>query len=202
MKKEELFSILGEVDQQKVAAAGMAKSRPVWIKWGALAACLCLLVVGGMFLRQNDPPQIINKYPGSGESKYLYPAPGEYFCYINVNEAREHYAGQNVQYLLAFDIFKTDGKDLTKGQEASEEEKNAEYQRLLDLGYELYKTERFTYQGYLEKVYEPVVVGLFSEKELAAFPVNPAYGYAFHFVTNGDGSYITFEGCEPLTEIP
>ena len=50
MKKEELFNIIGEVDEQKVAAAGMAmntkkKSRPVWVKWGAMAACLCLVVV-------------------------------------------------------------------------------------------------------------------------------------------------------------
>lgn len=49
MKKEELFNIIGEVDEQKVAAAGMAmntkkKSRPVWLKWGAMAACLCLVV--------------------------------------------------------------------------------------------------------------------------------------------------------------
>ena len=51
MKREELFNIIGEVDEQKVAAAGMAmntkkKSRPVWVKWGAMAACLCLVVVG------------------------------------------------------------------------------------------------------------------------------------------------------------
>ena len=50
MKKEELFNIIGEVDEQKVAAAGMAmntkkKSRPVWVKWGAMAACLCLVAV-------------------------------------------------------------------------------------------------------------------------------------------------------------
>lgn len=51
MKKEELFNIIGEVDEQKVAAAGIAmntkkKSRPVWAKWGAMAACLCLVVIG------------------------------------------------------------------------------------------------------------------------------------------------------------
>jgi len=57
MKKEELFNIIGEVDEQKVAAAGMAmntkkKSSPVWVKWGAVAACLCLVVVGA-FMFQN-----------------------------------------------------------------------------------------------------------------------------------------------------
>ena len=60
MKKEELFNIIGEVDEQKVAVAGMAmntqkKSRPVWVKWGAMAACLCLVVVGAftMFPYEN-----------------------------------------------------------------------------------------------------------------------------------------------------
>lgn len=62
MKKEELFNIIGEVDEQKVAAAGMAmntkkKSRPVWVKWGAMAACLCLVVVGAvMFQNGNIDP--------------------------------------------------------------------------------------------------------------------------------------------------
>ena len=54
MKKEELFNIIGEVDEQKIAAAGMAmnkkKSRPVWVKWGAMAACLCLVVTACRFI--------------------------------------------------------------------------------------------------------------------------------------------------------
>ena len=60
MKKEELFNIIGEVDEQKVAAAGMAmntkkKSPPVWLKWGAMAACLCLVVVGVLFAHNAEP---------------------------------------------------------------------------------------------------------------------------------------------------
>lgn len=51
MKKENLFDIIGDVDEQKVATAGRAmpvkkKSHPVWMKWGAMAACLCLVVIG------------------------------------------------------------------------------------------------------------------------------------------------------------
>ena len=49
MTEEEFFHIIGEVDERKVAAAGMAtsqkKSRPVWVKWGILAACLCLVAI-------------------------------------------------------------------------------------------------------------------------------------------------------------
>ena len=59
MKKEELFNIIGEVDEQKVAAAGMAmntqkKSRPFWVKWGAMAACLCLVVGLAIPMLNND----------------------------------------------------------------------------------------------------------------------------------------------------
>ena len=48
MKKEELFDILGEVDEQKVADANkdFSKSKKLQknlLKWGALAACLCIV---------------------------------------------------------------------------------------------------------------------------------------------------------------
>ena len=66
MKKEELFNIIGEVDEQKVTAAGMAmntkkKSRPVWMKWGAMVACLCLVVVGALVV-----PTLIEEAGGQG----------------------------------------------------------------------------------------------------------------------------------------
>ena len=63
MKKEELFNIIGEVVEQKITAAGMAMntkktSRPVWMKWGAMVACLCLVVVGALVV-----PTLINNTP-------------------------------------------------------------------------------------------------------------------------------------------
>ncbi len=49
MKKEELFRLLGDVDEQKVADAvrttRAAKKAP-WLQWGAVAACFCLCVIG------------------------------------------------------------------------------------------------------------------------------------------------------------
>jgi len=47
MKSEDFFDILGEVDEEKVAHAGRAtkKTRAVWIRFGAMAACVCLLMV-------------------------------------------------------------------------------------------------------------------------------------------------------------
>lgn len=55
MRKEELFDIIGEADEQKVAAAGMSmaakkRSRSVPGKWAALAACLAVVVLIGITL--------------------------------------------------------------------------------------------------------------------------------------------------------
>lgn len=85
MKKEELFNIIGEVDEQKIAAAGMAmnkkKSRPVWVKWGAMAACLCLVVTAfAGLLHQNFQTSGAGDLGGviGGEGDYysvaVYPA--------------------------------------------------------------------------------------------------------------------------------
>lgn len=86
MKKEELFNIIGEVDEQKVAAAGMAmntkkKSRPVWLKWGAMAACLCLVVVVAMpFMQNSEPATDIEPYKGLSISEAVaYEPYGELF---------------------------------------------------------------------------------------------------------------------------
>lgn len=200
MKREELFNIIGEVDEQKVAAAaGMAintkkKSRSVWYKWGALAACLCLLVIGAVLFKLTAPPSVISRYDAGIEGSYIVPEPGEYYCFIDVYEAREHYAGKDVRFLLTFDLFKSTNEIL------SDEEKNAEYQRLTELGYKLYQTEYWTYKDNAEKAVYPIVVGLFTEEELATFNANPIYGYAFRFVTNGDSSSISIEESDLITE--
>ncbi|MBR5381898.1 MAG: hypothetical protein IK136_04685 [Oscillospiraceae bacterium] len=49
MTKEQLFEALNELDDdklEKAAAFEKPKGRPAWVRWGALAACLCLLVGG------------------------------------------------------------------------------------------------------------------------------------------------------------
>lgn len=61
MRKEKLFNIIGEVDEQKVAAASIAmtakkKSHPIWFKWGVMAACLCLVVAGAVLPIMNNGP--------------------------------------------------------------------------------------------------------------------------------------------------
>ncbi len=54
MRKEELFDIIGEVDEQKVVSAGMAmtakkKASLVWAKYSVIAACFCFVMVGTVF---------------------------------------------------------------------------------------------------------------------------------------------------------
>ena len=116
-----------------------------------------------------------------------------------VREAREKYEGKNVSFLLGFSIFKDDGE---KTIELSEEERTAEYQRLISLGYKLYTAECWTYREKGEKLYYTVVVGCFTESELSLFTGNPEYGYMFDFVTNGDGSSISVKETDIITNFP
>lgn len=86
MKKENLFDIIGDIDEQKVATAGRAmtaqkKSRPVWVKWGAMAACLCLVVLVAMpFMQNSEPATDIEPYKGLSVSEAVaYEPYGELF---------------------------------------------------------------------------------------------------------------------------
>lgn len=191
MTGEQFFEVLGEVDGGYVseARAEAGRRRPPWRRWAAAAASLCL-VVGVVFavriLGGAGSPGIVSGYHSSKSGSYVCPTPGTYFCYVDVDEARAHYAGRDVQFLLAFDLFKGEDGNVR----VSPEELSAEYQRLADLGYQFYEAEAWTYRGAGDKEYYTVVVGLFTEEQLAAFPASPDYGYAFHFVHNGDSSAI------------
>ena len=83
MKKEEFFEVLGELDDDIVKEAksdrkGAKTGGPVWVKWGALAACLCLAAVGAVHLwgmdgtPVPDPNGTLEREPGPGE----YPSTG------------------------------------------------------------------------------------------------------------------------------
>ena len=114
-------------------------------------------------------------------------------CYsYSVEQAREYYAGENVTYLLTFDLFK-------EKEVLSDEEKSEEYHRLTGLGYKLYQAKYWTYNENDEKVEHPIIVGLFTEEELANFDANDMYGYAFRFVTNEDNSGIHVDESDLIT---
>ena len=202
MRKNRISETIGNINQKYVneatAYTGEVKAvrRPVWMKWGAVAACLCLIVAAMVAVPNlfgdnaiKDGTIISDFKSGSlVDTSYATPAPGEYFCFVEVNEARKEYAGKDVSFLLSFDVFNRDGEQM------SIEELSEEYQRLSDLGYKLYYVEdHWTYYGDNQKEYSPVVVGLFTEDELTNFKASEQYGYAFHFETNGDGSSVSID---------
>lgn len=60
MKNKRLLNIIGEINDRHVeeAAPAAKKSRkPTWIKWGAMAACLCLIIVGVISIYPNFLPE-------------------------------------------------------------------------------------------------------------------------------------------------
>ena len=188
------FSIaMGEVSEKYVIEAAnyqQKHKKTGWVKWGAVAACLCLVIVSALviptLLNSNAPTPVTQQGNHAVVSNSI-PQPGTYYFHANVNAAREYYSGQDVTFLLTFDMFDADGRQL------SEEEKATEYERLSELGYKLYETEYWTYQGEGEKEYRDITIGLFSESELADFDASDDYGYAFRFVENGDSSSITID---------
>lgn len=56
MKKEEFAEILGDINEKQVAdaRAGHTGKKNVWLKWGAAAACLCLVIGGGLMLNRSN----------------------------------------------------------------------------------------------------------------------------------------------------
>ncbi|NLA87139.1 MAG: hypothetical protein GX847_07655, partial [Clostridiales bacterium] len=92
MKSKDLFEAIGGTDEELVERCRQNKThRPLWLKWGALAACLCLAVAGVLTIpgvlpieqdqaeapKHNVAVPIINGsgYEGSAAS-YVIPEPG------------------------------------------------------------------------------------------------------------------------------
>lgn len=56
MKKEEFFEVLGELDDDVVKGAKTAvKKKFNWIAWGAVAACLAVVIIAGSVISQVSP---------------------------------------------------------------------------------------------------------------------------------------------------
>ena len=200
MKKEQFSDMMNNIDDELIVNAKETRKTARKVSWkqiSAIAACFCLIlsaiIVIPLFNSNNG---IISNYGGtSAGSMSRTPYPGECLFFSEVEKAREKYAGKDVKYLLAFDIF-NDGDT-----EIADEELKAEYQRLADLGYKLYYIEdHWTYRGGGVKEYIPIVVGLFTEEELNNFVVNEKYGYAFKFERNGDGSSIKIDEKDVITD--
>ena len=54
MRKENFAEAFGEINEKHIveARADRKAKKPVWLKWGAMAACLCLVMCGGVMLNR------------------------------------------------------------------------------------------------------------------------------------------------------
>lgn len=49
MNSKDLYNAIGKVDDDILEQSETAKKKTNWLKWGAVAACLCLVIGGGIF---------------------------------------------------------------------------------------------------------------------------------------------------------
>ena len=195
MKKEEFSLVLGDIRDDFIAQAhqpGRARksAAPAWRRWCA-AACLCLAALGtvlyaGRIAPSGDEAENNQIVPGYNQvengDQYMPPRAGEYFCFVEVNAAREQYAGRDVKFLLTMDVFQNE-KQVAIG------DLGGEFKRLGALGYDLRIVNREEQEGD-EIIVWPEVVGLFTEEQLQGFPADPAYGYMFSFYVDTNGNLI------------
>lgn len=142
----------------------------------------------------DNEPEIITHFDVDFAASYPTPLPGEIRQTGELDAAREHYINENVKYLVYCD-FVSEKKNY---HELSYEEKEKEYQRIADCGYELYLAKPWHYQGRGEKVNYDQILLLLKESEFESFSTNPEYGYFFGFVHNGDHSPVNFSDCKKI----
>ncbi|MGN1080622.1 MAG: hypothetical protein ACI4QV_00885 [Acutalibacteraceae bacterium] len=216
MTGNELFDLIGDIKDEYIFEAEKydkpripRKNRAAWI---AAAACFCLVLGIGFFngarlLKSNGKngdyvsydgsyeasdkivtdKDVISSYDGKNSSQascYMTPTSGEYFCFAELDEAIEAYSGQDVVFLVGIDIFSNESA-------LSKEETDIELKRLYDAGYSAGYVQSWTYEGKDgKKKSVSYAAGLFTAEQLKNFEPNEKYGYAFHFITNGDGTPI------------
>lgn len=212
---EELF------ERREVYNAAKKRKQKLVKRTAAALSCVCIAVLAAVVFSQNIASDTagsknsnangsavsedgnktsaelktvtVTEYKSGGDSSTDYRAPenGDYYCYMDVEAAREHYRNKDAVFVLAIDIFSDEDA-------ATEEQKKAEYKRLEELGYTFYEIESFTYEGKGIKVPETVLLVQLTDGQLEAFEPSPEYGYAFRFVHNGDGSDIDFDKAEKV----
>lgn len=70
MRKEELAEVLGDINEKHIAEARAERGtkKPALVKWAAMAACLCLVVVGVWQMNADDSP---NTATGGGADSVM-----------------------------------------------------------------------------------------------------------------------------------
>ncbi|MBR3997819.1 MAG: hypothetical protein IKI93_05690 [Clostridia bacterium] len=194
MRGKEMLEAVGYIEASLIEKGENTTKKIHWQRWAAAAASICLLLIG--IVKILLTPEIVSYYPSDISGSYAIPAPGEYHFVTEVMEARKHYTGRSVQYLLAVNMFDANGEPIVG------DAKDAEFQRLSSLGYRFYEVEKWTYQGKGEKKYYTVIAGLFTEEDLQNFRPAADIAYSFYFITNGDGSQVQFSEKDAVTAYP
>ena len=124
MKKKNISDALNNIDFDMVedvyesTKAKKKKPKSSWIKWGAMAACLCLLVMGGIFgnlFRSPNAPDVpeyniisfftITAHAANGETKVLNVTDS----FVSSGEPKYNMFGHNIP-LFSFDVEPSDLK--------------------------------------------------------------------------------------------
>ena len=124
MKKENISDALNNIDFDMIedvyesTKAKKKKLKSSWIKWGAIAACLCLLVMGGIFgnlFRSPNAPDVpenniisfftITAHAANGETKVLNVSDS----FVSSGEPKYNMFGHNIP-LFSFDVEPSDLK--------------------------------------------------------------------------------------------
>jgi hypothetical protein len=87
MTNEKLYEVLGDIDEKHIQAARRTTAKakkPAWVKWGAMAACLCLVIAGSTVLWNQNI-----QTPDAGNGGGVTDGTGNYSVSVAVYPASE-----------------------------------------------------------------------------------------------------------------
>ena len=122
MKEERILNVLGKVDEKYIKEADpevkSKRKAPAWTKWVAMAACLSLIIAGGLFgniFHSPDTPDVpennimsffaITAHAANGETKVLNVSDS----FVSSGEPKYNMFGHNIP-LFSFDVEPSDLK--------------------------------------------------------------------------------------------
>ena len=87
MTNEKLYEILGDINEKHIneAKAYHKAKKPGWVKWGAMAACLCLIVAGAFTLPHFIGNDIPSTPPVVEENAYGFTMEGSDVLYLPIS---------------------------------------------------------------------------------------------------------------------
>ncbi len=116
------------------------------------------------------------------------PSNGKVLYSSDIQQALQAYQDQQVQFLVAVDLFQDGASVPSDSQQVQDELK-----RLQAQGYSIGYANHWTYDATNKQTWQPFIAAYLTAAELEQFKASPNYGYYFQFATNGDGSPVSAE---------